>query len=79
MARTIYSRPLSTLLPLPGFATMQIAMCAVIARGVNWALRLDPKSIQGREVGAYGWLRFLDVSIYGLQRSLSTFHILTSP
>ena len=65
MARTVYSRPLSTLLPLPGFATMQIAMCAVIARGVNWALRLDPKSIQGREVGASGGFAF-STYIYGL-------------
>ncbi len=34
------------------FATMQIIICAGIARLVNAALRLDPKSIKGREIGA---------------------------
>lgn len=54
VARTVYSRPLASLLPLPGFATMQIALCAVISRVVIALLRVDPKSIKGRELGTYG-------------------------
>jgi hypothetical protein len=52
----VYSRPLASLLPLPMFATMQIIICAAIARLMNFALRLDPKSIKGREIGGcVGW------------------------
>ncbi len=50
VARTVYSTPLTTLLPLPMFATMQIILCSGIARVVTALLGVDVNSLKGRQL-----------------------------